>query len=218
VAGELQAGFVSAVDGVTGLAAGEAVLAFDRVSGSVGAERANPGRADSALADPALVAPVPPNLELPDTVLPDATTGSGAEAPSGLAGTSGWPFPLDSDSSGGGIAALGMVASERLLPCAMVTADESSSASADPTVDDALGPGQELDPDDALGPDDEPGPNGASDSGGESAAVPTPFFAWTAVVAVEDVREERGAVSELLALVVLAPESPGTFAPVSPVS
>jgi len=61
------------------LAATDGVLAFDRVSGSDDAELANPGAAEPALADP----------ELADTVLPDASGGSGADAPSGLAGASG---------------------------------------------------------------------------------------------------------------------------------
>jgi hypothetical protein len=82
-AGERQDGFVSAVDGVAGFAAPDGVLAFATASGSDDAELANPGLADPELAD----------SEPADTVLPDVTTGSGAEAPSGLAGASGWPLP-----------------------------------------------------------------------------------------------------------------------------
>jgi hypothetical protein len=177
-AGERQDGFVAAVDGVAGLAAAGGVLALDKVSGSDEAELANPGFADPvlALAGPAL------DSELADTVLPGGSTGSGAEAPSGLAGASGWPLPLDRDSSGGGIAALGMVASERLPPCGMVTADEEPSGGAEPTGDE--------EPD----PDEEPGPDGESDSGAESGVEPLPFFTWTEVVAVEGAWEERGAV------------------------
>ena len=148
VAGERQTGFVSAVDGVAGLAAVDGVLAFDRVSGSDVAELAKPGLADPALADAALAEP-----ELIGTVLPDVTTGSGAEAPSGLAGESGRPLPLDKDSSGGGIAALGMVASARLPPCGMVTADESPSSWVGSAADRE------------------------SDSEGESDGEPAPFLA-----------------------------------------
>jgi hypothetical protein len=139
-AGERQDGFVSAADRVAALAGADCVLAFDRVSGSDDAELAKPGLADPKLADPKLADSGPADPELADSgpadpelagpaladiVLPDATTGSGAEAPSGLAGMSGWPLPLERDSSGGGIAALGTVASERLPRCATVTGDES---------------------------------------------------------------------------------------------
>ena len=155
VAGERQTGFVSAVDGVAGLAAADGVLAFDRVSGSDVAELAKPELAARAVADPPLA----------DTVLPDVTTGSGAEAPSGLAGASGWPLPLDKDSSGGGIAALGMVASERLPPSGMVTADESPSSLAEPAADG--------EPE----PEEEAGPDGESDCEGESDGEPAPFLA-----------------------------------------
>ena len=217
-AGERQDGFVSAVDGVAGLAGAEGVLAFDKVSGSDDAELAKAGLADPELADPELADSGPANAELADPeltdsgpadpdvadpvladiVLPDATTGSGAEAPSGLAGMSGWPLPLERDSSGGGIAALGIVTSERLPPCATVTGDESPLCWAESSADV------------------EPGPDRASDSEGEPDAEPVPFFAWTAVVAVDDAREERGAVSVVLVLVVLTPaSSAGAFAPTS---
>src|SRR5215469_12212981 len=92
------------------------------------------------------------------------------------------------------MAALGMVASVRLPPCAMVTAGESrwsavSSADEEP------------------GTEEEPSPDGASDSEGESDAEPVPFFAWTAAVAVDEAREERGAVTVALVLAVAAPAS-----------
>jgi hypothetical protein len=203
VAGERQTGFVSAVDGVAGLAAADGVLAFDKVSGSDGAELVNPGLAapalaDAATADPTLVAP-----ELADTVLLVATTGSGAEAPSGLAGMSGWP--LDRDSSGGGIAALGTVASERLPPSLTVGDGEPASAWAESAAGD--GPGSEEDP----------GPDAGSDSEGESGAEAVLGFAWTLVVAVEEAREERAEVPEVLLALAPAP-SAGAFALASPVS
>jgi len=135
VAGERQTGFVSAVDGVAGLAAVDGVLAFDRVSGSDVAELAKPGLAAPALAAPALADAALAEPELAGTVLAAVTTGSGVEATSGLAGASVWPLPLDKDSSGGGIAALGMVASARLPPCGMVTADESPSSWAGSAAD-----------------------------------------------------------------------------------
>jgi len=112
---------------------------------------------------------------------------------------------LDRDSSGGGIAALGMVASERLPPCGMVTAGESPSGWAESAAD------EEPDPDEEPAADEEAGPDGEPDSGGGSDAEPVPFFAWTAVVAVDDAREERGAVSEVLAVFALA--SAAGFAP-----
>jgi len=90
-AGERQDGFVSAADGVAGLAGADGVLAFERMSGSGSgdAELAKPGRADAEVADSKPADSELAGPALADFVLPDATTGSGAEAPSGLAGISG---------------------------------------------------------------------------------------------------------------------------------
>ena len=88
-AGERHDGFVSAADGVAGLAGADGVLAFDRMSGSGDAELAKPGLADAEVADSKPADSELAGPALADFVLPDATTGSGAEAPSGLAGISG---------------------------------------------------------------------------------------------------------------------------------
>jgi len=128
-AGEGQAGFVSAVDGVRGLAG--IALAFDAVSWLARAELAKPGlakpapvssraRAAAASADvlSGSVAPPPGLPDASDVAVPGVTTASGAPAPRGFAGTSG--LPLAGPSACGGTAAFGIVTSDRLLSGAFV--------------------------------------------------------------------------------------------------
>jgi hypothetical protein len=122
--GERQAGFVSAVEGVerfaasglAGFAAG-GVVTFDEVSDTEGAVLANPApRSSRAMAAAASMAVFSGSGSvsgvLPVAVLPYVTTGSGADAPSGLAGTSGRPL-LCVLGSLGVTTALGTVTSER---------------------------------------------------------------------------------------------------------
>ena len=140
VTGERHAGFVSVVDGVAGFAPGDGVLALDEASWPDRDDLSNPGRAKPApVSSRAMEAAATEDVlsfseagsvsaGVPDTVPAGATTGSGAEAPSGLASMSARPLPCGRDSLGGGTAAFGTVTSERLASGGFARDGGSASA------------------------------------------------------------------------------------------
>jgi len=154
-AGDGQAGFVSAADGVQGLA-GDAVLAFDTVSGLARAALTNPGlakpapvssRASAAAASADVLsgslAPSPGLPDPSDVAVPGVTTAPGAPAPRGFGGTSGLPV-LGPAPACDGTAAFGIVTSDRLLSGAFV----KDAGLAVPDPDDEPGAAGEPDADD----------------------------------------------------------------------
>jgi hypothetical protein len=212
-AGKRHAGFVSAVDGVAGLAPGDGVLALE-AAGPDRAELANPGREkpepvssramEAAASEAVLSASRPGSAsgDLPDAVLPGVTTGSGAEAPSGLAGTSARPLPCGRSSLGGGAAALGTVTSERWS-----------------SGDFARDGGSASDCEEAVSWDDS---DAESEAAGEFCAAEEPSAApflvlpWMVVVAADGVLKAPAADPD--ALSALAASVPAAFEPASPAS